>query len=427
MTLGLSIYNSQYGQIAYFAILNVALTSAMRSTFWRAFAPAALGTPNSYTRGGPLVVPISASRVACYSGGNESQLPVGYSAGFTADGNPGQVGVVCEEGATFLSINTTNMSAWGVNGGATVAAADGPSGMRDGIIVTMPGAGGMGLTPAGPYCFGSGAGASIANPTNVPFALGGMIKRGTVGTTFRLSAYFSGDPGGPEGFNYCYTNAAVPVDWASYFATVTPLGAFHNLHYHIVGSTNANENCNVAEAYSIKNRAVPVLAWRRTTTPNSAATSTATHTYSNTGNRRYNPARGTLDLTISGWQAPTGGFNATFWSASSPTGPGCLWVAYVGGQLQVAVYDAAGALAATVLCGPLTSAEWRLRVSWDHANPVPGILGQNIAVERINPGASPTLLGTWAGGWTVPVADVTPISVGSSAGVIAARCLISVA
>jgi len=403
-------------QCVYLACLTKPLTSVMRAAFWRHANPAALGTPNVYTRSGPIITPITAHRVCAYAAG---QLPVGYAAGLAsaARGNAGGTGVATEDGITFEPIGSddcyTNTNA---SGGAK-ASVDGASAMRDGVRATMAAAW------LADFSWLPNAGVAIAGASNVPWRADVNYRRATVGTTGRMGLYFTGDPGGAETFTLL-SDAATPADWLRGGGTCTPTRAAHTKVYIIFGAAANGENCDFSEFSLVKNRTTAPLAWRRVGTAASAATSTPTLVVTNVGNRRYNPARGSVELIIGGFALTNG---ATFICYGGVGAPGGLVLDYSAGQLRLRIWDAAAALAATVLCGAIDATEWKLRVSWNARNPLNGIIGQHVAVERINPaGASPTLLGSWAGTWTPPTADVNPLYTGTDhAGANAARCMIA--
>ena len=402
-------------QVAYLACFTKAPTSAMRQTFWRAFSPAALGTPNTYARANPLVCPISASRVACYAA---NQLAVGYSAGFAVDGNAGQTGVVAEDGGSFEAVGSTNLVGTGAGVNAAGVVIDGARGMRSGLRVTMAAA----WVPGPAYWTAPAAGAPLAGATNVAFELSYYYRRATVGTSGRSGLLFTGDAGGPERFDFA-VDPATPADFLRFTGAATPAGPAHTAAIVLLGASANLENCDFSDV-ALK-RGAPFLAWRDVGNAAVAVTSTQTLSYTNVGNARYSPIRGAIELTISGFQGTSG---ATFLQYGPAAGAGSLTLDYAAGALRLRIYDSAAALAATVLCGALDATEWRLLISFDARGPVPGVLGQNITVERLNAGASPTLLGTWAGNWNPPSVDVSPLYVGSTdLGTGAARCLISLA
>lgn len=417
-------------QLAYLAFVNAEITSAMRTTFWRARGSAGLGTPNAYGRNSQLVCPVTASRVGVFGGGNTPQVAIGYNAGFLTDGNALQTGMVSEDAHTFEPIGSDNLPTNTLDaGGNTHTTVDGADGMRSGIRTVQGAAWWLG--PPGSVCCYI-VPAALIGATNVPWLYGSHYRRATVGTTARAGITFIGDPGGREDL-LMVSDAATPVDWVLVQPTVTPIGAAHTNMYPCFGAALINQDCDWSEMFIVRNRATPVLAWRRVGLVAAAATANTYLPVTNTGNRRHSPARGTLELKFAGFQGTNGAqfYNADF-SIGAFGNPGAMCLDYNAGQLRLQVWDATawpGVLAATVLCGPLGTGGYHLRISWDHAYPIPGTGGAYIIVEQINVGASPTVLGTWLGpGWTVPTSNVSPLGIGCDvlAGATA-RCLISLA
>lgn len=392
-------------QAAYVFALDFEYTAAAHTAFWRAFNPAGLGTPNTYTRANPLVVPIAASRVACYGAG---QLAVGYSAGLVsaALGNALGTGVVAEDGRSFDPIGSADALGTTTDQGTnTHSSVDGASGMRDGVRA-LQGAGAA-WAPAGNACL-LRVWTPIVGASNVPFLFGGAYRQATVGTAARLGAYFSGDAGGAEAFTAISDNA-VPADWRFGQGIVTPTRAGHVQYFIAYGANVAGENCDWSEFFAVYNQPVNVLAWRRVGTAATATTSTPTLSYTNANNARYNPARGSLEVIISGFQGTNG---ATFLQFGAAAAAGSLTLDYAAGQLRLRMWNAAAGLALTVNGGALTSARHRLTIGWE------SLLGASLIEGS-------TILGTWAGAWTPAPGAVTPLYVGSDAtGANAARCVV---
>ena len=418
MSLGTNAAAAQSApfQIAYFAVVNRLITSAMRAAFWR---HARLPAPYAYGMANPLVAPIAASRVACWAGGNTPQVPVGYHANLVsaARGNALGTGYPCEDGASFLGIRSDDLSAWAPAGvGQTETVVDGPSGMRDALRILQGG-----NFNAGVNFYEGSPGATIAGATNVAFAGGCMAKQATVGTTLRYSFIFIGDAGGAETFSVI-NSGATTASWARYDGTCTPIRPAHTQLFAQSGANLNAQDVDFAEPYAIQNRATAPLAWRRVGNPAAAATSTPTYQLTNTANRYYNPLRGQIRLVIGGFQLTNG---AVFLQFGAAAAAGSLTLDYNAGQLRLRIWDATPALAATVLCGALDATEWRLVISYDSQVPVRDGGNANVVVERINPGAPTTWLGASWGAWTAPTAAVLALYFGSAAGANAARCYLA--
>jgi len=413
------------GQCAWVMVnIGVAASRVGHDALWNCMQ---LPRPYAYGMANPLVAPIAASRVACWAGGNTPQVPVGYHANLVsaARGNALGTGYVCEDGATFLGIQSANISTFGAGGwsrnGATIfTATDGASGMRDGQRITMGGAWAVGVQSTyGPSA--PSPGATLAGATNVSFLMGVMAKQATVGTTLRGGMYITGDAGGPETFTLI-SSGSTTANFAKYIGTATPVRVAHTNAYAQLGAAVLNDNVDCCEVYLIQNRAVDVLAWRRVGEPAAAGTSTPTYQLTNTANRYYNPLRGQIRLVIGGFQLTDG---AVFLQFGAAAAAGSLTLDYNAGQLRLRIWDATPALAATVLCGALDATEWRLVISYDSTTPVRDGGNANVVVERINPGAPTTWLGASWGAWTAPTAAVLALYFGSAAGANAARCYLA--
>ena len=408
---------SCYGQIAWaWHNIGVACDRTGHDNLWRhgrIYAPYAYGMAN------PMVAPISPSRVACWSGGNTPQVPVGYHASLVsaARGNALGTGYPCEDGASFEAIGSTDFyTNTAVAGGCARASVDGPSGMRDGVRVTMGGA-----WAAGVNGYLRAGGVAIVAASNVAWRQDMNYRRATVNTTARHGMYFTGDGGGPEFFTLV-ADAASPVDWTRAGGTCTPVGAAHNVFFTQYGAAALNDNCDFGEPAVIKNRTTPSLTWRRVGTAAAAGTSTPTYQLTNTNNRYYNPLRGQIRLIIGGFQLTDG---AVFLQFGAAAAAGSLTLDYNAGQLRLRIWDATPALAATVLCGALDATEWQLVISYDSTTPVRNSGNANVVVERVNPGAPTTWLGASWGVWTAPTAAVLGLYFGSNAGANAARCYLA--
>jgi hypothetical protein len=400
--LGWNVNGSCCGQIAYMFSLNALATSSMRANFWRAFNLNAFNAPVAHTRAGPLIVPISASRVCAYGA---NQPAVGYSAAFAGADNTLKSGVVCEDGITFEPIGSNDLFAVlahaGLNWGISV---DGASGMRDGVRITQNGAWGIGFFSRSSAC-------PIVGASNVPWEQDGSYRRGTVGTSGQLGLFFSGDVGGSEWFT-TMTDAATPLDWTRVGFTVTPVRAGHTNAYYLFGATSLNENCDFSEITLVKNRAIPVLAWRRVGIAAAASTATPAMSITNVGNVRFNPARGTAVVRIAGFAGTDGAYFLGFSAIGAP-GSFCLYT--FGGQMRLAIYDDVAALAAYVSCGAVNAAEHTFTIDWNAA------LGTASVMEGV------TVLGSVAGpAWVPEPVAITPLYIGSdAAGNNAARCHIA--
>jgi hypothetical protein len=307
--LGWNVNGSCCGQIAYMFSLNALATSAMRAAFWRAFNLNEFSTPVAHTRAGPLIVPISASRVAAYGA---NQPAVGYNSNFVANGNALKTGVVCEDGITFEPIGSDNLFTNTAVAGCAKASVDGPSGMRDGTRITMAGAWAVGTWATLPA-----AGVAIVGASNIPWRLDMSYRRATVGTTAKIGLYFTGSATANERF-LLVDDAATWVDWRRDGGTCTPANNDQTAVFVVYGCAANLDNCDFGEPAVVKNRTTAPLAWRRVGTAAAAATATPVTSITNVGNARFNPASGTAVVRIAGFQ----GTKTPYQVAGSPFATG---------------------------------------------------------------------------------------------------------
>lgn len=406
--------NSTGFQTAYLACLDVALTSAMRANFWR---HGQLPIPFLHARTSPMIAPITASRVAAWAGGNVGQPCLAYDASLAsaANGNGLGSGYMAEDGITFEPIGSTDVPGNTRDAGTAHAAVDGPSGMRDAVRVTMAGAYATGGTrcyaPPAPYV-------AIVGASNVPWASGGMYKQATNGATARHSLYFTGDAGGAEGF-MIITDNATPVDWMRGSGTCTPTRAGQTAMLIEYGAAALNNDCDWGEFYLVKNRTTAPLAWRRVGTAAAAATVLPAYEAVNTGNAYFSPLRGRIRLNIGQFQGTAG---ATFLRFGVPGAAGSLLLDYNAGQLRLQVWDAAAALAVTILAGPANAGRHAYEIAWDSLNPLPTLPWAYAVIMEAG-----AILGQWLAPWAAANASPTPLWIGSNGGVNAARCLLELA
>jgi hypothetical protein len=383
-----------YSALAYVACCTKALTSAMRQSFWRSFNLNEFNTPVAYTRAGPLIAPITASRVACYG---ENQPAVGFNTNFAGTDNLLKSGTVCEDGISFLGIGSTDLSTW-TDSNTTHAAGDGPSGMRDASRITM--LANWALGPGGNYLYTPGGGANLAGATNVSFYVGARVKQATNGTTARLGATFTGDGGGSESFLFA-TSAATPADWELLSGAQTPLGATHTAIYYIAGAALTGNDVDFAEPYAIQNRAADVLAHRRVALGAAAATATPSVSITNVANARYSPVRGRLRVRIAGWQQSL--LPGTVFSAGLYSAAGNLSLYTSAAALYLEIFNTVPAAIVSIgsTGGFMNATERILVVQWD------ATLGTASVME----GATVVMSASVAP-WATPVGAVAPLYVG---------------
>jgi hypothetical protein len=410
--LGSTAWNPAKMQVAYFAAVNKEITSAMMAAFWR---HGQLPIPFLHARSSPMIAPITASRVAAWAAGNVGQPCLAYSASLVTatEGNGQGSGYMAEDGITFEPVGSTDFyTNTTVGAGGAKASVDGPSGMRDGVRYTM---GGIWRVWAAYIPVG---GVPIVGVSNIPWRSDINYRRATVNTTGRLGLYFGGSAAGVETFTLI-SDAATPVDWVRGGGTCTPVNADQNVVYVEFGSAALGDNCEFGELTLVKNRATSPLAWRRAPLTPAAAVSTVLPAYEavNTGNYLYNPLKGKERIIVGAF---AGGAGATFLRFGAPGGAGSLLLDYnAGPQLRLQVWDAAAALALTILGGPLSGARHVIDIEWDTQAPLSGIGGAYAAVT-----VDGVVVGAWLAPWTPAVAAVTPLWWGSNGGVNAARCII---
>ncbi len=399
-------------QAAYLVVVDREITSAMRANFWR---HAALPIPYLHARNSPMIAPITASRVAAWGAGNVGQPCLGYDASLAsaATGNAQGSGYMAEDGITFEPIGSTDWFANLLTLLAATASVDGPSGMRDGVRVTMAGGYGAG----GPRAYGTAV--VIAGASNVPWRYDLDYRRppaGAVGTSAKAAMEFYNDPGGTETF-VIVSDAATPVDWVRAGGACTPVGAAHTVFRIDIGATNNLDNCDFGEPAVVKNRTTAPLAWRRVGTAAAAATVTPAYEIVNAGNRYYFPLYGRFKLVIGNFQLTDG---ATFLQFGAFGSAGSLTLDYgAGPQLRLRIWDSAGLLALTILGGVLSSTRRIIQIDWDTTAPLHNIGGAYAAIT-----VDGVVVGTWNAPWSACVADVTPLYFGSLTATHAARCLL---
>ena len=294
--------------------------------------------------------------------------------------------------------------------GSTVVAADGPSSMRDALLVTEGGAWNVAAGTVGFYL--PALGRAIVGASNVSWWYGARAKISTVGNSTRLGLAFTGDAGGAEYFDVY--NGVAPADWGVIGGTVGPIRAAQTAVYCEGGSTNLGDKCQFAEPYLIKNRATGVLAHRRVGIAASASTATPVLSYTNVANARYSPASGRLRVRVAGFAGAIGAATPTFLGFGAAGANGALVLDFSGGALRLRIYNDVGALVGTATCGAVSAASHEYVVEWD------AVLGKAAVFE----GA--TVLGSFAAVWTPAAAGPNPIYVGSdAAGANAARCFVS--
>jgi hypothetical protein len=406
-----NVYSGGYtfpGQIAWvYVCIGTAADDTGHTAMWRHARAAGLsGTPSTYVRANPLRVAGAANLVFGHGAG---QVPFGYDVAFaTTDGDALQTGLVYEDGRNFLGLNSAAMPAW-VGTNATVAAADGPDGMRGAARVADASGAAAGYASSGA--------ATLAGATNVPHTFGARVKAVAAGgLNAILTAYFAGDAGGAEELTVATLAGTVPAAFAQFTGTVTPTRAGHTSVvlrcYPTDGVAASTGTVDFAEAWGWVGAFVP-LGHRACAAGAAQATSTPVHTIVNTGNADYKPARGRVRLRIADAQNTDG---ATFLSCGLAGAKGALVLdRAVGGNLRLRVWDNTPALVggAAVNCGALDGAQHILDVAW------------NAAAGKLSVKEGATVLGAYAGAAWVPSAvDVTPIYVGSNNGANAARASI---
>jgi hypothetical protein len=254
----------------------------------------------------------------------------------------------------------------------------------------------------------SGQGSIIGN-SNVPFLATCYAKQGSSGTTFRGAIVISGSVFGAEFFTVI-SEDATSTDWTKYSGTATPVVNDQLAAYFIAAAALNTQDVDFAEPVLIQGRTTIPLAWRATSTIN-ASTATPVHSFTNVGNARYAPLKGSVTIRLADFQGTAG---ATFLSCGLATAKGALVLDYNAGELRLRIWDNAAALITTVNCGALTTAEHILDVSW---NAVAGTMS-------VKEGT--TTLGSYSGAaWTPSAVDVTPIYIGSNNGTNAANAFIA--
>lgn len=399
MSLGAATF-SEAAQIAYFSLHYDWLSAAMGTAFWKhALAAGLAGTANTYVRANPLRVAGASNRVFAYGAG---QVPFGYDAAFeVTDGNPLETGVVYEDGRSFLGINSVNMPGW-VGTNATVTAADGPSGMRDAARVADADAGNAGYASSGT--------ATLAGATNVPHTFGCRLQAVAAGgLNAVITAYFAGDAGGPEELTVATLAGTVPAAYAQFTGSVTPVRAAHTSVvlrcYPTDGVAASTGTVDFAEAWGWVGAFVP-LVHRATAAGAAQATSTPTHTIANAGNAFYNPARGSCKIRFANFQGTSG---ATFLSCGAAAAQGAMVLSYNAGDVILRIWDDAGALAVTLACGALDTADHELEVIWNAA------AARAVVRDKLISTGVVTTIGSHAGAAWVPEPNaVTPIYVGTT-------------
>jgi len=327
-SLGYNGVNNAEGawQIAYCAMFDTALTSAMRVTFWRAFNANGLGTDPTYIRANPLVTRITNifGNVACYGA---NQPAIGYNANASAGDNPLELGVVCEDGASFLGLGSTNMAAY-VGTNAAVTATDGPSGMRDACRVADTDAVNAGYATSGS--------ANLVGATNVAHIFSAYVKSGGVGTNAYYYSYFTGDGGGPELIQNWGILGAVLAVWRPFIGgVVTPVGPAHTaVVTRLIPTDNVGASLGTvdfAEVWGMANATADRATWRRAAAGAASATGTPSLSYTNVANARYSPTRGRLTARVCGWAKKEEALIGTYAAAGGTTrqccySPGAVWV-----------------------------------------------------------------------------------------------------
>jgi hypothetical protein len=375
------------------------LAKADCDTFWRAYNLNEFNTPVAYTRAGPIVVPITASRVACYG---TNQPAVGFSAAFAGTDNLLKSGTVCEDGITFEPIGSDDLSSWIVADSPHVTI-DGPSGMRDALKLTNNAGHPFDIAANG----WSYRVANLVGATNVPFYQGAMFKAGVLDTKARTGLIFRGDAGGDESFTVI-SQDAVAADWTRYGATVTPVRAAHTTVWYCVGAADASDDIDFAEPYLIQNRSTAPLAWRRVSTAAAASTATPVTSITNVGNARYSPAKGRMTLRIAGFQ----GGVVYFLDTAGVGGGGRIAIYHLGG-LRFYMNDDTGANVFDISDAvPVGATERTFVLQWNAAAGTASITEGGVVLAS-RAGAA----------WTPEPLDVTPLYVGSNAaGGQATRC-----
>ena len=389
------------GQIAACYVLDAALVAADGVAFWRSFSLTEFNTLVSHARIGPLIVPISASRVACYGGGNIGQPAVGFNSNFVAGtDNLLKTGTVHEDGITFEPIGSDNGFGNFFSVVAVGTSVDGASGMRDGVRATMLGNWFVDYARL--------IGSPIVGVSNIPWRYDADYRRATVGTTGQLGLIFTGSGAGIE-YLTVLTDAATPVDWTRGGGSVTPVNADQTLVYPAYGATLAAQDCDFSEWALVKNRSTAALAWRRVGTAAAASTATPVTSITNVGNARYSPVKGTAVVRIAGFQGTSGAFFFTFGAAGAD---GALTLSYNAGQMILRIWDAAAALVDAVNCGAVNTAEHTFTVAWNSTLGTMSVSEGGVVLGSSAPGA-----------WTPEAGDVAPLYIGcDSAGTGAARC-----
>lgn len=243
-------------QYAYVAGLNIAITSAMRSRFWTHGArPSQLTT---YTRANAVRTACAASAVSAWSA---NQYATRYAATFAARRNWRLEGVANDGPLDFLGIASDNLALTGVGGWTDLntagASVDGVSGMRDGVRITMAAA----WNPMVAGCRYNTAVAPLVGATATPFRLDAWRRRATVGTTFNMGLYFTGDPGGAETFGAMVADAATPTRWGRIGAAATPVGNAHTGAQVLLGATNNLDNVDVSDVALVHDCSVAPDWW----------------------------------------------------------------------------------------------------------------------------------------------------------------------
>jgi hypothetical protein len=415
------------GQCAWCLVaIGTAAARAAHDATWRHMQAAGLGFPNTMTRATTCVVPISATQTACSASG---QVAVGYAVGAVAAarGNALGLGQVFENATAFMPIASNNLPGYGLNW-ATLTPVDGVNAMRSGIRVNMLIAWVLGNYGA------SCALALVGAPSNDTYAFGGWVKRGTVGTSGR--AAWSQLTGGVLEMVDIWTSAAVPIGETYITGTFAMANAGNTRGYLSLGAALNGDNCEFSDWWVVKGTTVIPLAYKYCAGGVVAAETMAcpVELIDNTLGQRFTPAEGTIEIEIAGFAgAFSAGVPADLFHAVPAAGDAgrLYWRLTFAGTVEIRAYDAAGAVAWTMTTALVPDAGYhKYRLSWNASNPVYNFLGISYyaCLEEITAAHPAGVVLDFAGAadYTTPLPTTVPnLYVGSNAGTMAARCIIS--
>lgn len=349
------------------------------------------------TRAGTLCSYVPSSRVFVNGSGRPAHA---------YDANSGVSGLLAPKPVTFLGLYSIRLIEDTYSEGApwymyywaatncTRAVIESPSGFLRAAQITLSAANGYVSSYAAP----------LTGATNVPFRFGCVAKQAGVGSELRLTAVFSGDPGGSETFTDFVTTNALASDWTRYSGACTPTRSAHTSVVLRAGAATNGNKVAFDHFWGMQNATVDPPAWILTWTA-SATAATQSITVTNDGTKLL-ASKGMIKAKLQNLNTRSGK-HVLLWAESTNASP-YIEVGFDGADAYITIRDSSRSLVATVTAAnAITTSEHEILWHWDAAETVTGANHISIDVDGVQAATGRTTA------WTPPAdSALTPIGIG---------------